>query len=375
MKGADRMVERPQNGNFRKLQPLESRTRASVSKAEFFRAVRRSISEILLCVQMNPASKIGEDIGAPMNQSVTGCVVDETTGEPLTSPDVRLHRIGVVGETRIPLNEHGCFAFSDLPEGEYSLAFYDKTYVPRYEHLTLTQSQIINPLHIALRPGGFLSGIILDEQRRPPERCHFSLIRAGERRGESGYISDSGDHRVAADGTFRSPPLRPARYFLRFAGILFRPADVVPAEPRHLAMQRRIFDFLYPDAQDISDATGFDLQLGQTISGLQLTIPCPVWRTVRGKVTGELPTGHHRISVMFSRTMGTIEGIGGGSGPKMEQDGTFEHPVQSGDYSVEVWEFAPPEPDGRTSVLRKFASTNIRVSDADLDGIEIHIAS
>jgi hypothetical protein len=56
-----------------------------------------------------------------MNQSVIGCVVDETTGEPLTSPDVRLYRIGVVGETRTPLNEHGCFAFSDLPEGEYSL--------------------------------------------------------------------------------------------------------------------------------------------------------------------------------------------------------------------------------------------------------------
>jgi hypothetical protein len=73
--------------------------------------------------------------------------------------------------------------------------------------------------------------------------------------------------------------------------------------------------------------------------------------------------------------MGTIDVIGGGGGPKMEQDGTFEYHVQSGDYTVEVWEFAPPEPDGRTSVLQKFASANIRVTDADLDGIEIHIPS
>ncbi len=97
-----------------------------------------------------------------MTQSVTGCVVDETTGEPLTSPDVSLYRIGVVGEMCASLNEHGCFAFSDLPEGEYSLAFYDGNYVPRHERLTLTQAQLMNPMTIALTPCGFLSGQILD---------------------------------------------------------------------------------------------------------------------------------------------------------------------------------------------------------------------
>jgi hypothetical protein len=92
-------------------------------------------------------------------------------------------------------------------------------------------------------------------------------------------------------------------------------------------------------------------------------------------VTGELPTEPHRINVMFSRTMGTIDVIGGSGGSKVGQDGTFEHQVQSGDYAVEVWEFAAPEPDGRTSMLRKFATTNIRVTNADLEGIEIHIHS
>jgi hypothetical protein len=310
-----------------------------------------------------------------MNQSVNGCVVDETTGEPLTSPDVRLYRVGVPGETGISLNEHGCFAFSDLHEGQYSLAFYDSKYTTRYEDFTLAQGQMMPSLHIALRPGGFLSGRILDDKQHPPERCWFTLVRAGERRGESGYISDSGDHEVSDDGTFCSPPLRPARYFLRFAGILRKPEDAVLTEPRHLAMQQRTFDFLYPDAQYISDATGFDVEQGQTISGLLLQIPRTVWYTVRGKVTGELPRGPHQINVMFSRTMGTIDGIGGGGGPKVGQDGTFEHQVQSGDYAVEVWEFAPPEPDGRTRVLRKFAATNIRVTNADLNGIEIHIPS
>jgi hypothetical protein len=140
-------------------------------------------------------------------------------------------------------------------------------------------------------------------------------------------------------------------------------------------MQKLVFDFLYPNAQDVSGATGFDVQTGQTISGLQIQIPCPVWHTVRGKVTGDLPRGPIRINVMFSRTMGTIDVIGGGGGPKVEQDGTFDCQVQSGDYSVEVWEFSPPEPDGRTSVLRKLADANLRVTDADLYGVEIHIPS
>jgi hypothetical protein len=57
------------------------------------------------------------------------------------------------------------------------------------------------------------------------------------------------------------------------------------------------------------------------------------------------------------------------------KDETFEHQVQSGNYSVEVWEFSPPEADGRTRMLRMFAATNIRVTNADLNGIEIHIRS
>ncbi len=310
-----------------------------------------------------------------MNRSVSGCVVDETTGEPLTSPDVKLYRIGVPGEAVTVLDEHGCFSFADVSAGDYSLAFYDSKYVPRYERLTLAEGEPLNALHIALKPGGFLSGRILDEKRLPPWRGCFTLIRVGERGSNSGYISDSGDHRISDDGTFCSPPLGPDRYFLRFAGILREPPHADPPEPPHLVMQKRVFEFLYPDAQELSHATGFDVQAGQTISGLQIQIPCPVWHTVRGKVTGDLPTERTGINVMLTRTMGTIDGVGWGGGALLEKDGTFECQVQSGVYSVEVCEFSPPEAGGRTHMLRKFAATNIGVINANLYGVEIHIPS
>ena len=310
-----------------------------------------------------------------MKQSVSGCVVDETTGEPLTSPDIALYRTGIPGKTRTILDKHGCFSFADLSEGDYSLAFYDTKYVTRYERFTLADGKPLDAMHVALRPGGFLSGRVFDEKGQPPMSCCFTLIRMGERGGKSGYISDSGDHLISDDGIFCSPPLGPGRYFLRFAGILRKPACGSSSEPPHLLLQERVFEFLYPDAQHVSDATGFDVQTGQTIPGLQIQIPRPVWHTVRGKVTGGLPTERAQINVMFSRTMGTIDGVGGGGGPEVGKDGTFEHQVQSGDYSVEVWEFSPPEADGRTRMLRKFAATNIRVTNADLNGIEIHIPS
>jgi hypothetical protein len=308
-----------------------------------------------------------------MNQSVSGCVVDETTGEPLTSPDVRLYRKGVLGETITVLDEHGCFSFADLSAGDYSLGCYDSKYVSRYERLTLAEGKPLGALHIALKPGAFLSGRILDENHMPPWRCHFTLIRAAERGGKSGYISDSGDHRIADDGTFRSPPLGPDLYFLRFAGILREPPHAEPPESPHLVTQKRLFDFLYPEAQDVSDATAFHVQVGQTISGLQMQIPRPVWYTVRGKVTGVLPTERTRINVVFWRTMGTIEGVGGGAGALVEPDGTFESQVQAGVYSLDVCEFSPPEPGGRSHMLRKFATTNIRITNADLYGIEINV--
>jgi hypothetical protein len=77
--------------------------------------------------------------------------------------------------------------------------------------------------------------------------------------------------------------------------------------------------------------------------------------------------------VLLTRTMGTIDGTGWGGGALLEKDGTFECQVQSGVYTVEVCEFSPPEPGGHARMLRKHATANIRVTTADIYGVEIHI--
>jgi hypothetical protein len=309
-----------------------------------------------------------------MRGSISGCLLDGISGERLSSPEVMLYRIGVVGETRAVSDERGVFSFTDLPQGEYSLAVYDQRFAPHHERIVLGEGEILHNLQISLTPAGFLSGQILDEEGRPPQRCWFTLMRAGQRRGRSGYIDDSGDHQVSPDGSFSSPPLVPARYCLRFAGILQKPTMLNPSEPAHILMQKRVFDFIYPNASDIGAAAGFDIQSGQTVSGLQIRIPRPVWHTVRGKVIGELPAERGTISVMFTRDTGTLDPLGGGSGASVQPDGTFECMAQSGRYAAEICEFSPPEPSGRTHMLRRFGTAAIAVA-GDLSGFHIHISS
>jgi hypothetical protein len=307
-----------------------------------------------------------------MDRSVTIHVLDQTTGERLTPADVMLYPIGVPGETRAESNEDGSFSFNELSQGEYSLAVYDPQYAPHHERFDLTPEDS-KVLELHLTPGGFLSGQALDEEGQPPERCWFTLFRAGARGDKSGYISDSGDHRISKDGTFRSPPLRPARYFLRMAGILRKPAVTNPSEEPPSILER-YFDFLYPNARNLADAVGFDIAAGEVISGLQVRIARPMLHRIRGKVIGDLPEQHARISVMFAREIGAIENMGG-AGAAVQADGNFEYAALPGRYSLEICEFSPPEPDGRTHMLRRFGKSTINVAEADLDGVEIQILS
>jgi len=306
-----------------------------------------------------------------MNGTISGYLIDATTGEIASSSELSLTCDGVLGESLTRADGLGRFAFTSLPSREYRLGVHDSRYVPLYRDLILEEGETIENLEIALTPAAFLKGRILDEEGHPPQRGHVTLITEGTRRGRSGYINDSGDHEVAQDGLFSSPPLHPGRYFLRFAGILRTPSASIPAA--HAAMQQRIFDFLHPNAQDVKDACPFDLQIGQTMTDLEVRIPRPIWRTVRGKVTGALPEDLANICVLFTRDVGMLDDFGSG-GPKVNADGTFEGCAQPGHYRLAVSEMAPPQPEGYVRMTKQLASVEVIVGDCDVEEVEIQIS-
>jgi hypothetical protein len=188
--------------------------------------------------------------------AITGRVTENATGAPLTTPSLALHRIGVVGEISTVLDEDGRFSFSSLPAGEYSLSAYSDDFVYWHQSLTLSEGQNMENFKVVLTRGGRIVGQMLDEDGRPPQQGLLTLLRQGEWNGPSGLINVSGDHRAGEDGRFQSPPLSSGVYLLRFAGILQKSIGLAASAQEHGLTPDRIFDFLYLDAHDASQALG-----------------------------------------------------------------------------------------------------------------------
>jgi len=304
-----------------------------------------------------------------MRIGISGIVLDGVTRAPLSTPRVSLTQRGVLGETVRELDQDGHFSFGPLSPGKYCLGLHHDRYAPLYREFDLGEGVSIEAVEIALTPAAFIAGKIIDEDGLPPHRCHFTLIRLGDRRGRSGYISDSGAHTVGSDGSFSSPPLNPGRYGLRFAGILRRTSGDLPQSDLP-AMQQRIFDFVYPNVQEAADAVFFEVRSGQRVKDLDVRIPRPIWRMVRGKLTGRLPNGLTNIYVHFTRDVGMIDDFGS-LGAKVDSRGAFECTAQPGRYKLVVCEMSSPDAKSLTQMTMELGSTEIAVGTDDLNDLEI----
>lgn len=309
-----------------------------------------------------------------MDCAITGRVIENATGAALTTARLALHRIGVVGETSTVLDEDGRFSFSSLCAGEYSLSAYSDDFVYWHQSLTLGEGQNVDNLQVALIRGGRILGQLLDEDGRPPQQGLLTLLRQGERNGRSGLINISGDHQAGKNGRFQSPPLSSGLYFLRFAGILQKPANTAMSAKDHGLTPDRVFDFLYPDAHEVSGALGVAVEDEQTMD-IQVRIPRPIRYRVRGRVQGALPEDRKYISIQFRRELGTLDPIGWAGGAVIQPDGRFEGLEQPGRYRAEICQFAPPESSGRTHLLQSFGSATFTVGFGDLSGVEIQVNS
>jgi hypothetical protein len=82
-------------------------------------------------------------------------------------------------------------------------------------------------------------------------------------------------------GDSSPPPLSGGTYLLRFAGILRKPTNLATSAEGHGLTPDRIFDFLYPGAQDVSRAMGVAVEEGQTLPNLHVRLPRPLRHPVK----------------------------------------------------------------------------------------------
>jgi hypothetical protein len=201
-------------------------------------------------------------------------------------------------------------------------------------------------------PAAFLSGKLVDENGLAPRTACFTVVTEGNLHGRHGFVRIDSDLELSADGAFTSPPLSPGRYFLRFFGMLqsVSSSSAAAVDPQ----QHRVFDFIYPCAVNVSEALPFDLQAGETMSSV-FQVPKPVWFNVAGRVTGNLADQHQRISILFQRDMGILDGVGGyGFGVRVDK--RFEGMLLKGAYRASIHEMTDQEPSGYTRSIRQFGS-------------------
>jgi hypothetical protein len=203
----------------------------------------------------------------------------------------------------------------------------------------------------------FLIGKLVDENGVAPRKAYFTIVTAGAFQGRRGFIRVGSDQEVRADGAFTSPSLPAGRYFLRFFGVLQNNPSNKPQD--HESAQRRVFDFVYPNAATVQEALPFDLHLGESINSV-FEVPKPAWFNVSGRFSGDSTTCDQRMSVMFQRDMGILDGVGGLGFP-LQPDGSFEGMLLKGAYKASIHEMTDSEPSGYARSTRQVSSAVVTI--------------
>lgn len=212
----------------------------------------------------------------------------------------------------------------------------------------------------------FLAGKLRDQYGRPPRSASFTVVTEGAFRGQPGFVRVKSDGRCNADGTFASGPLLPGAYYLRFFGLLLDSAG------NSINEQSRVFDFIYPNAQSVSDAIPFDLHAGETLD-LTLDVPEPTWHDISGRINCSFPVeGCLNLNILCQREMGILPDVGA-TGLSVKGNGGFSGMLLNGAYTLSLHEMSVPEPDGYCRSLRQFASTSLTIG-RDLLDLELHFA-
>ncbi len=180
--------------------------------------------------------------------SITGVVVNATTGQPLDHVDVSLRlpqQSALAAETTT--TEDGHFVFAHLAAGKYSLEAARRGYITAAydEHdgfstaIVTGEGQTTSGLTFRLSPQGVIGGVVTDDAGDPVAQARVSLYRQNTRNG-LGNIVHAGSTMTDDTGAYEFPRLQPGNYYLS-----------VSATPWYATRQQ-----VRRDAQGNASATG-----------------------------------------------------------------------------------------------------------------------
>jgi hypothetical protein len=266
---------------------------------------------------------------AASDASISGTVVDDSTGKPIHMAYVTLSTTGSKPmDASVYTDVNGAFQFNAVPPGHYYLNAGEDRYqrvslgapTPgRYASvLTLGPGEIRQGIELRMKRLCAVSGVVLDPDGDPMPGVGVQLLVATWARGHKTWTAH---HTTATNdrGEFRVHGVVAGRYFLcanaRQTPVLTGRNYVMIGESEPDQVFGKVY---YPNAANIQNAQPLELKPGADIQDIVLRLPTTAAASITGHV--EAPVGldtNTGFQVSFSPQddtagMPTTYGVGGG---------------------------------------------------------------
>ena len=233
--------------------------------------------------------------------SVYGQVIETPSGRPLPSVQVRA-QMGGAPPVTVLTDDDGCYQFSAMPAGQYSVTFLKGGFVSlqfgqRFQFdevraVDVQEGRAVSALDVALPAGGVIEGRVVDERGEPIVEARVSAMRVqffeGRRRLEAAGRAAETDDR----GFFRLYGLSAGEYVVG-AEVASNSLRVPAPAPRPSAGFAPTY---YPSTEDPAGALRVSVRAGGEVSGIEIAFRRVRLARVSGIVTtssGRLDSGTH----------------------------------------------------------------------------------
>jgi len=295
--------------------------------------------------------------------SIRGTVIDLRTSQPLAGATVRVFARGSGSPKSTTTAADGGYVFRGLAPGRYGIRGSKEGYTsdsrrPEYEGfsatwLALGEGQSIDNLVLRLAPTGSITGKVTNELEAPMKQVLVEAMRRSLRDGRLSLINSQSAY-TDQDGEFRISNLAAGQYVLK---------ATKPRDPGRTASPQVYVPVFYPDAVDPARGQTVNLQLGEELSGIRVTL-----QRVRGvRLRGVVVNSDHSPVRGANITVSQFGANGIQIEATAQDGGKFEIPgVPAGDCNVQV-QWTP----ARTPERSEMGSATVRVGETDLSMPEI----
>ncbi len=296
------------------------------------------------------------DQSVPATWRISGKVVDELSGAPLTRCSVEIGPTENGGASvSMETGSDGLFAFDGLAQGKYRLSASKRGYLTQaYEqHDDFSTAIVVGPglqsegLIFKVVPQAVIAGVVTDERGEPVRRAQVRLFKDQDRMGirstvpqQTAMTDDRGAYELAR--------IDPGNYYLAVSGRPWYAQTVSrrqpnekqeeePASPLDVAYPTTF----YPQATDSEDATPIPIRGGERI---QADVTLNAQQALRIRIRLPVQDQEGAFSLMLSQSVfGQVEPVGSPS--QTIQNGVLEiSGILPGHYDFTLSHHSPDGP-------------------------------